>query len=55
MDGTHNSWLRARWFANDAADRITRVMEGAAATDPMIAQVKMSEAHGGSDDRDDVL
>ena len=22
MDGTHNSWLRARWFANDAADRI---------------------------------
>ena len=44
MDGTHNSWLRARWFANDAADRITRVMEGAAATDPMIAQVKMSEA-----------
>jgi len=44
LDGTHNSWLRARWFANDAADRITRVMEGAAATDPMIAQVKMSEA-----------
>ena len=44
LDGTHNSWLRSRWFANDAADRITRVMEGAAATDPMIAQVKMSEA-----------
>ena len=44
LDGTHNSWRRSRWFANDAADRITRVMEGAAATDPMIAQVKMSEA-----------
>ena len=44
LDGTHNAWLRARWFANDAAERITRVMEGAAATDPMIAQVKMSEA-----------
>ena len=44
LDGTHNSWLRSRWFANDAADRITRVMEGAAATDPKMAQVKMSEA-----------
>ena len=44
LDGTHNAWLRARWFANDAADRITRVMEGAAATDPKMAQVKMSEA-----------
>jgi hypothetical protein len=44
LDGTHNAWLRSRWFANNAADRITRVMEGAAATDPMLAQVKMSEA-----------
>lgn len=44
MDGTHNSWLRARWFARDAAERFTRVLEGAAATDPKMAQVHLSEA-----------
>jgi hypothetical protein len=42
MDGTHNAWLRAQWFAVSAEDRITRVLEGAAANDPMMAQVHMS-------------
>jgi hypothetical protein len=42
MDVTHNSWLRAQWFAVSAEDRITRVLEGAAANDPMMAQVHMS-------------
>ena len=44
MDGTHNSWLRGRWFAQDAAERISRVLEGAASNDPKMAQVKMSGA-----------
>jgi len=42
MDGTHNSWLRAQWFAVSAEERITRVLEGAAANDPMMAQVHMA-------------
>ena len=43
MDGTHDAWLRGRWFAQDAEERFTRVLEGAAATDPLMAQVHMSE------------
>lgn len=43
MDGTHNSWLRARWFAQDAEARFNRVLEGAAATSPLMAQVHLSE------------
>jgi hypothetical protein len=43
MDGEMNSWLRARWFAADAAERFERVLEGAAATDPLMAQVHLTE------------
>ena len=42
MDGTNNSWLRARWFAEDAEERLTRVLEGSAANDPMMAQIHMT-------------
>jgi hypothetical protein len=43
LDGEFNSWSRGRWFAQDAAERFTRVLEGAAATDPLMAQVHMTE------------
>jgi hypothetical protein len=42
LDGEMNSWLRARWFAQDAEERLTRVLEGAAATDPMMAQIHLT-------------
>jgi len=42
MDGTFAALLRARWFAEDAEERFTRVLEGAANTDPMMAQVHLS-------------
>jgi hypothetical protein len=44
MDGTHNAWLRARWFAEDAEERFIRVLEGAAGSDPMMAQVHLTGA-----------
>jgi len=44
MDGTQNALLRARWFAGDAEERFERVLEGAAATSELMAQVHMSEA-----------
>jgi hypothetical protein len=42
LDGEHNAWLRARWFAEDAERRFDRVLEGAAANDPLMAQVHMT-------------
>jgi len=44
MDGTQNSLLRARWFAGDAEERFNRVLEGAAASSDLMAQVHMSAA-----------
>ena len=44
LDGEHNSLLRARWFATDAQARFERVLEGAAASSDLMAQVHMSEA-----------
>jgi hypothetical protein len=43
MDGTNNAWLRTRWFADDAEERFTRILEGAAASDPLMAQVHLSK------------
>lgn len=44
LDGTNNAWLRARWFAENAEERFTRVLEGAAASSPLMAQVHLSAA-----------
>jgi hypothetical protein len=45
MDGTHNSLLRARWFAQDAEDRFKRVLGDAeAANSPLTAQVRLGGA-----------
>lgn len=44
LDGTHNGWLRARWFAQSAEERFNRVMtEGVAATSELMAQVHLAE------------
>ena len=43
MNGYHNAWLRAQWFAVDAEARFQRVLGDAeAASNPMTAQVKLS-------------
>ena len=45
MDGTQNSLLRARWFAQDAEARFQRVLGDAEAeSSPLTAQVRMSGA-----------
>jgi hypothetical protein len=45
MDGTQNSLLRARWFAQDAEDRFSRVLgESEAASSPLTAQVRLGGA-----------
>lgn len=43
MGGPGNAWIRALWFANDAEQRIKRVLgETAAASSPLTAQVRLS-------------
>ena len=42
MAGTHNAWLRARWFAEDAEERFDRVLGTEATNDPLMAQVHMT-------------
>ena len=45
MDGTHNAWLRANWFAMDAEERFKNVLgESEAASSPMTAQVRLGGA-----------
>ena len=45
MDGTHNSWLRAQWFAVDAEERFGRVLgEAEAAASELTAQVRLGGA-----------
>ena len=45
MDGVHNAWLRAQWFAVDAEERFERVMGDAeAAASPLTAQVRLGGA-----------
>ena len=44
-NGSHNGYLRTRWFARDAQSRLKRVMgEADAMNSPMMAQVKAVEA-----------
>ena len=43
-DGVMAELLRVRWFAQDAADRIGRVLEAQAASSPIMAQVQSVEA-----------
>ena len=45
MDGTHNAWLRANWFAMDAEERFKNVLgESEAASSPLTAQVRLGGA-----------
>ena len=45
MNGYHNSWLRAQWFAADAEERFKRVLGDAeAASSPLTAQVRLGGA-----------
>ena len=43
VDGTLNNLLRARFAAQDAQDRFNRVLEGAASSSPLMAQVMTVE------------
>ena len=45
MDGTHNAWLRAQWFATDAEERFKRTIgESEAASSELTAQARLGGA-----------